>query len=173
MRPNEPERQFDDPDDELLESLRTALRPGPLPPALVTRVRADWERRSTVIRRLRVPPMHLVGLVAAACLMVALLLPPRPAVQTAERTALVALSTDEAAAIVTAFGILTWDGPVDYSLDVVDASLDNIERTLRREADSETMLPWDSNDDWDVPLTIDENSSHGEAPSRGSVLRRV
>jgi len=173
MHPVRPEGQFDEANDELLASLREALRPEPLTTVLADRIRADWRSRSAPARRLRLGPIRAIGLAAAACLMVALLLPPRPAARTRQAAAPVALSSDEAAAIVSVFGVQAWDGPLDYSLDVIGASLDEIERALRRESESRTLLPWSSADNWDVPVATDEGASQSQTPLRSFVPRRA
>ena len=173
MHPVRPEGQFDEANDELLVSLRDALRPEPLSPALADRIRTGWESRAVPAGRLRLPAMHMVGLAAAACLLVALLLPPRPITRTRRPAAPVALSSDEAAAIVSAFGVLAWDTPLDYSLEVIGASLDEVERALGRESESRTLLPWSSEGNWDVPVSTDEGASQSWTPLRSFVPRRA
>jgi hypothetical protein len=170
MRPGKPDRQFDDASGALLASLRDVLRPEPLPAALGDRIRAEWESRAAPVGRLRLPVIHLVGMAAAACLMVALLL---PTARTRQHAAPVALSSDEAATIVSAFGVLAWEGPVDGSLDVISTSLDEIERELARESESRTLLPWNSDDNWDVPVPNDEGASQSWTPLRSFVPRRA
>lgn len=170
MRPDKPDTHFDDANDALLTSLRDALRPESLRPALANRIRADWERRATPAGRLRLPALHIVGLAAAACLIVALLL---PTTRTRQPAARVALSSDEAAAIVAAFGVLAWEGPMDGSLDVISASLEEIERTLGQDSDSKTSLPWSSENNWDVPASTDEEASQSWKPLRSLVPRRA
>jgi hypothetical protein len=170
MHPGKPDRHFDDANDALLASLRDVLRPEPLPAALADRIRAGWESRAAPAGRLRLPAIRLVELAAAACLMVALLLPPA---RTRQAAGPVALSPDEAGAIVAAWGVLAWEGPVDGSLDVISASLDEIESALGRESERRTLLPWSSDDNWDVPVSTDEGASQSWTPLRSFVPRRA
>ena len=168
MRPVSSENQSEDSNDRLVSSLREALRPEPLPPALADCIRADWRSRSGLAYRLKLTPMHLFATAAAAVLMVAVFLQSGSGGR-APQSAVVALSADEAAAIVAAFGTIVWDSPAEYSLDLVSASLDDIEGALRRETGSETVLPWGSDDDWDAPTAIDEGASRGGALQRSLV----
>ncbi len=170
MRPAKPEAQFDDANDELLPALRAALRPEPLPPALVSRIRAAWYGRSAPIRRLSLRPFHLLGTAAAAAVLIAVLLQTGRVDRASESVGAVALSSDETAAIVTAIGTIAWEGSAEYLLDVVDASLDDVERTLQRKANSATLLPWGRDDDWDLPAAIDEGTSRSRTYQRGLIL---
>ncbi|MBU0618478.1 MAG: hypothetical protein KKI02_12240 [Planctomycetes bacterium] len=169
MFPAKPEAQFDGANGALLAPLREALRPEPLPPALADWIRTDWQSRSMPVRRLRLRPFHLLGTAAAAALIIAVLLQAGLSGRTSQSVA-VALSPDEAAAIVAAFGTIVWESPTDYSLDVVNASLDDIEGALRGETDSATLLPWGSDDDWDIPAATDEGASRSQTLPRGFVL---
>lgn len=168
--PANPETQFDDAGDELLSSLRVALRPEPLPAGLVSRIRADWHARSGPLYRLSLGPFHLLGTAAAAAVMIAVLLQPGLADRAPGSADAVALSSDQAAAIVAAFGVIAWDSPTEYSLDLVDTSLEDVERTLQRAAGSGTLLPWNSDDDWDLPAAIDDGASRNKTPSPGFAL---
>ncbi len=163
MRRGKPE-PFESPDDDLWASLRAALRPERLPPTLSERVRADLDRRCAPAGRYGLPAVHALWLAAAACLVVAVFLPPRLARQPSDAVSSLSLTSDEAAEIVAAYVALSWDSPVDYTLDTVDASLDSIERALRREAGSTTLLPWSNDDDWDVPAATDKDQSQSRAP---------
>jgi hypothetical protein len=163
MRRGRPE-QFESSDDDLLASLRAALRPERLPPTLSERVRADLDRRCAPARHPGLPPIRVIWLAAAACLLVAVLLPPRLTPQPSDTFAPVSLTSDEAAEVVAAYVALSWESPLDYTLDTVDASLDSLERALRREAGSTTLVPWSNDDDWDVPAATDENQSQSQAP---------
>jgi len=172
MRAGRPEGDLESPDN-VLASLRAALRPEPLPPALSGRIRADLDRRCGPARRSGLPVVHMLWLAAAACLVAAVLLPPRTAPRAAELAALPSLTSGEAAEIVAAYAVLAWDSPVDYTLEAVDASLDSVERALRREPGSTTLLPWGPDDDWDVPLTTDDGSSQSGARHGCFAPRRV
>lgn len=163
MRTNGPEAQQNHPDDELSAALRIALRPEPLPASLVDRIRMDLDRRSGAVRRRRLPKTHLIGLAAAACLMVAVMLPAENDHRAARQAAPLRFSPEEAAEIVAAYGLLTWDCPVDYTLSTVDGALADLERTLRGEADGYRMVPWGREDDWDVPTAVEEAPSRSRA----------
>jgi hypothetical protein len=171
MRPENSEARLDDPNDGLVSALRKALQPEPLPATLADRIRADWHSRSAAGRRLRLGPWQMVGAAAAAAVLLAVLLQGDLAGRTSQPAA-VALSPDEAAAIVTAFGTLVWESPTDYSLDVVNASLVDIAGALRRETDSATLLPWGSDDDWDVAPAVEDDTPHSRMLPRGLVSVR-
>ncbi len=159
MRVERPADNLDDRDDEFSCSLSDVLRPEPLPAALRDRIRADFDRRCAASRPLRVKTNRLVAVALAASVMLVLMLPMNRAERTLPRSATLSLTSDEAAVIVAAYGVLSWDSPAEYTLDVLDDTLDNLERSLRREDGSTSGLPWGPQDDWDVPPTTDEGSS--------------
>ncbi|MCK4341723.1 MAG: hypothetical protein KAY37_08380 [Phycisphaerae bacterium] len=171
---------------EVVEALRIALLPEPLPRRLEDdiRVRLDAEiaRRPAVWSL----PSRLICTAAAACLLAALLSPGQaPSIE---------LSEADAAAIVAAQGLLRWEGSVESSVDdltarvddvarkiervsdpgsffpsgsveYLSAKVDDIARTIERDPDAHTVLPWDPEDDWDVPA--------GEAETSGVRPRSV
>jgi len=163
MSMERPERQFEGSDDELVAALGAALRPTPLPPAVVRRIQTDFDHRCRGARRSRLPALRVASLATAAGIIVALLA-PQPPMWSADRLAPVALTSNEAAQIVAAFSTLNWDSPAASALDLVDDSLDELGRVLRREDDGATLLPWGSEDDWDLPVAVEEDSSRGSAP---------
>lgn len=159
---NEEEKLFERLDsDEFAADLRGVLRPAPLPNRLVRRIRADWDQRSVTHAGRWTPTLNFIGLAAAACLTLALLSPT--ADDRANSGGDLALSSGDAAKIVAAYGVLSWDGSADYSLNAVDASLDRLQQNLSREANA-GGLPWNADDDWDAPPTNDNESSRGVAP---------
>ncbi|MFQ5807525.1 MAG: hypothetical protein ACE5I3_13850 [Phycisphaerae bacterium] len=164
MRAEKPDRKPEGPDDELLAALRVALRPGPLPSALSHGILSTLKRRGAPARCFGLPAARVIWLAAAACVMVAVLFPPHPVPQASDVAAPYFVTSDEAAEIVAAYAILSWDSPIDYTFDAVDASLGNIDRTLRREPGSISLLPWSRDDEWDVPLATDGSTSRSWAP---------
>jgi hypothetical protein len=160
MRAGKPEEQFEERDDKLLVALRAALRPEALPPTLRQRVLADLHGRSGAGRRPGLRTLSLVGLAAAACVLVAVMV-PSSGPQSPDSA--VALSSGEAAEIVAAYGVLTWDSPVDYTLDMLQGSLHEIQQTLRRDSGSSSLLPSDRGDDWDVPPPTEKGASQSVA----------
>lgn len=147
---------------ELLRDLRSALQPTPLPETLTTRIRSDWDarRRSSAWRW--TPTLNFIGLAAAACLTLAVLSPTSVEPVTGGNN--LDLSPDDAAEIVAAYDVLSWDNSTSYSLNAVGASLDRVQKNLNREPDG-GGLPWGADDDWDVPAASDNGSSRGcDAP---------
>jgi hypothetical protein len=163
MRASGPETQPENADDELLAALRVALQPEPLPASLVDRIQMDFDQRTGTGRPRGLPKIHLIGLAAAACLLVAVMLPPENDHRAARQLAPLTFSSEEAAEIVAAYGLLSWDCPVDYTLSALDTTLDDLERTLRGDASGDRMLPWGREDDWDVPPATEEAPSRSRA----------
>jgi hypothetical protein len=149
--------------DERLAPLRSVLRPEPLPATLRQRILAEFDGRGLAPRRRGLPPVHLAWLAAAACLLVAFVLPRRTDVESARSLMSAPLSPNEAAEIVAAYRVLSWDSSADYTLEAVDLSLRSIERTLRREANGTSVLPWGRDDDWDVAPRDDAESLRSRA----------
>ena len=125
---------------ELVNELRSVLRPEPLPEALARRIARQLDaqtvgRRTLILRQLRVG-----GLAAAAALLLAVIGPWNL------RTTSVVLSEQDAASIVAAWEDTSWTGYLDYSLERVSDELDDIEQRI----DRESGLPWGPEDDWDL-----------------------
>ncbi len=165
MYPRKPEH-FDDGDDAFVRALREALKPEPLPGALAERIRDEWDQRGQLSLHRRYLPLHVLGIAAAACLAITLVLPSQTSPRTIETAERSSLSSDEAAAIVSALGVISWDDYTEYSLEVVGTSIGEIESTLRGETNS-GMPPWSSDENWDLPSGNDGGASRGRMPGRG------
>ena len=150
MYPNAPDNPEKHADDELLASLQTALRPEPLPDALVDRIQQDWDRRGRSARTIKLPRSLWLGLAAAAGLTLALLI---PTAQTTNPPAVasVALSDADATAIVQALAVMEWDGAVEYTISLADASLDVLQETITADASRDEEFFLFAADDWDAP----------------------
>jgi hypothetical protein len=142
---------------ELAGWMSAALRPEPLPNNLTRRVQQELNRRTLPpVARSRWP-LSVVGAAAAAGLLVALVIPSPPL----SRPGPFVQSDEDAAAIAGAIGLLQWGGPLEYSIDRASTTLDSIERTMKREAGGDSLLPWAPEDDWDAP------PARTPAPPRG------
>ena len=164
MRAGKLERLFEGSDDDLLASLRSVLRPEPLPVALRQRILADLDHRCVPARRSGLRPIRIVWLAAAACLTVALVLPPQRGAGPGKLAGPLKLSGTDAAEIVGAYQVLSWDSPLDYTIEAVHTSLESLSRSVERDPGGESLLPWGRDDDWDVPPTTDDDSSRSWAP---------
>lgn len=149
MNPIEPDKRLEN-EEEMLNALRSALRPEPLSGALIDRIRRDWDLRSRGARRLRLSRAAWLGLAAAAGLTVTLLIPTtRPM---AEQTVLATKLTEtDAAAIVQALAVMEWEGAVEYTIDLADASLSALLGTVSSDASRNGEYSWFAGDDWDAP----------------------
>ena len=145
-------------DDALMAALRAELRPEPLPESLVARIREDWDQRGQLTISRRYLPLHVLGIAAAACLVITLILPSPTGKLPLESKPSIALSSDEAAAIVSAMSVIAWDDYDEYSLELVGTSISAIKSSLQGETNSDT-LPWSSDEDWDLPSSNDGGAS--------------
>ena len=141
---------------EAVESLRVALTPEPLPPSLRRKIADELDARQAVIRFPWSRTLRVAGAAVAAGLLAAAMI-PRGQWSTAPPAhapgaATVQLSGEDVAAIATACALVGWDSPADYSVDVLAERVDDVARAVRREAGATTLLPWDPEDDWDVPV---------------------
>lgn len=140
----------------LLPLMQEALRPMPLPAAVVARVTHLVAASETAPRR----GGRLFGwrgpLAAAAAL--ALFVVWRVGVNDAppgaapvDTAAPAALSQGDAAELAAAFGTVHWSDMSELALSAVSNAVSSIEQTLDRATDSATLLPWSADDDWDLP----------------------
>jgi hypothetical protein len=146
----------------LVGSLSSALVPEAFPNGLARKVRDELDGRTQPPIRLWLRPLRLVGVAAAAALLVATLIPSEPD----SRPVAVVQSDADAAAIAVAIGLLEWGDPLAYSIDQVSASLDSIERSMKRETGTDSVLPWGPEDDWDTPAAAQAPSSPAQGRSR-------
>ena len=151
MHPNVPDNLHNDAGDELLSSLQSALRPEPLPASLTERIRANWDRRGESRRTIKFPRPVWLGLAAAAAVTIAFVIPPMTSESPTRAVASVELTEEEASAIVQALAVMDWDGTVEYSLDLVDASLDDLQGAFYADPDTDGTNSWLSSDAWDSP----------------------
>jgi len=144
---------------ELLAALRAALAPEPLPKSTVRQIETRLLQRH--VRRYRPALLRAAGVAVAAGIVGVLLLPSRtdqPSQPVEKPAAGVTITADDAAAIAAAVGVLTWDSPVDYSLNGLAERVQDTAQQLGRERGSTTLLPWSAEDDWDMPGGTGESS---------------
>jgi hypothetical protein len=156
---------------EFAATMRTALEPEPLSAHALEQVRRRIEPGRT---RRRVPRLISIGVTVgalAAGLVAALVLPtrPRPSAMTASQAnghGAMALSADDAAMILRTYGDLGWDGSVETSLDLLREKVNDVSRDLGLESQghSKTALPWDRENDWDLPAG--DNGTAGSMTNR-------
>jgi hypothetical protein len=150
-------------------ALRTALRPEALSAQAVQtlqqRLSAEPARRW-----LARPYLHrLVETAVAAGLVAALILPwwwhrsgSRDQQGSPRRG--ITLSSEDAATILAAYTCVGWDGTTDTALRLLADEVSGVSRTLQREAGTETYLPWNRENDWDLPAE-DRGALRGPAPA--------
>jgi hypothetical protein len=150
---------------ELVGSLRAALGPEPLSSRLERQLQDELDQRTLSPARFARRRLNLAVLAAAAAVLIAVLIPSGPV----SRPEAVAWSEEDAAEIVAAIVLLEWGDPLSCSIDQVSASLDDIERSMKREGGSGSVLPWGSEDDWDQAPMPDEGSPN--PPDQPRTLR--
>jgi anti-sigma factor RsiW len=146
----------------LVRELQDAMGPDPLPEAVVQRIDARLGRGPRGRTRVLWRPIRLAALAAAAVLALAVVQHLVRSPASPEAPLAVALSPADAAEIVAVYGLLSWQGHVDYSIEQVSSEVKNIEQRMEREPGVETGLPWSREDDWDVPSVSQGNGSFME-----------
>lgn len=141
---------------ELLAAVSTALQPEPLSATVEARIHARLNQVTVSAPRATLRLLRpICTAAAAACLLIALLIPRGGYEQT---PVTIALSGEEASAILSAYAALQWSGSVEYSIDQLNTQIDDIKQVVQRETDADSVLPWDAEDDWDVPSDTSETS---------------
>jgi predicted anti-sigma-YlaC factor YlaD len=127
----------------LVSDLRVALQPAELPATVLT----------SIERRLRALPAHgrrtrylalLVPCAVAASVALALLVSSRPhgpAQRPTTAGTQTARQTEDSA----------WDSPAGYALDTLKSGSADTSAGWGTSGDAWTLLPWGTEDDWDVP----------------------
>lgn len=138
---------------ELTRAVRAALLPEPMPASL--RERIGWELAALEAPKRwgRREPFQLGVAAAAACLLVALLVPGgaelAPENEQAGGWAVIALTSEDAAVLVESSLTLSWDGS-ELSVKLLRGSVERVSQDLRGE-NASSSLPWNSGEDWDMP----------------------
>lgn len=150
----------------LLRELSDVLQPEPLPETVEQYICDRIAERSVRPARILLRPACRIGLAAAAAVLALVVLSPSngPRSPVSAPTA-VTLSARDAADIVSAYGVLSWGGSLDQSLERVSSELDAIEQQIERAPEASASLPWGSEDDWDAPPT-----DHNTVSPRPAVL---
>jgi hypothetical protein len=130
-------------DVALASALRDALAPEALRPELEGKIWGRIEADQPVVRAHWFGWRVLAGAAVAAAVMFGVLVPeveaPAPVVPD---------GGGEGAAIV-----VQWDASEE--LEELEEDVTAISQRLEREASAETLLPWDAEDDWDLPPAED------------------
>ncbi len=160
-------REVLDGSREMVDALRMALQPEPLPERLEADIRTRLDGQT--VERHAAWPLRLcaIGTAAAACLLIGLVIHNNATRQAEPSPASVPqfeLSGDDAAAIVAACSLLGWDSPVEYSTGVLSERVEDMTRTVTRDPAGRTILPWGPEEDWDLPAG-DRGSSAIRSPA--------
>ena len=153
--------------DRLLRELSDVLQPEPLSESVERRIWDRIDRQFPAAAPPAVRRLRRIGLAVAAAVLALVALsdrdaPPAPA----DEPAPVVLSAEDAAEIVAAYGVLVWNGPLDYSFQHVSNELDAIEQRIERSPTASADLPWEPEDDWDAPPAEPETTSPRPAATR-------
>jgi hypothetical protein len=151
---------------ETVAMLADALAPGILDVNLGHAVRPRIVRHSAAPSRQKRPaPLHAVGFGIAAGLILAFLMPVggEPPIR---------LTYEEERELVSAYAMLQWSGPVEYAIERVNETIDEVDRAIERSSPDAGILPWQPDDDWDAP-TIDDGRSLQSLPLRPNGLLDV
>lgn len=143
----------------LLVELGDALRPEPLPLNTVLRIRSRLDALSAApgapvrrVHRASVARLRFMwSAVAAAMLLVAWNIDRLETPVRSVEPATPALSDAESALVAEAFAWLYVDDATDVHLEYASERLDTLRERL---SGGERALPWDADDDWDMPRSI-------------------
>ncbi len=139
---------------ELVAELRSALQAEPLPEALVAAIHARIRRQNA--QRCRIV-RFIAPLAVAAAATLALAVTTRysstvPRAPRAESTAL-ALSAEDAADIVAANVLLSWEGQFQTAVKEIATEVGGLQEATERISQAGGSLPWSAEDDWDAVKT--------------------
>lgn len=149
---------------ETVAMLADALAPGPLDASLGHAIRPRIVHHSAVAaRQTRPAPLHAVGFGIAAGLILAFLMPfgGEPPIR---------LTYDEERELVSAYVMLQWSGPIEYAIERVNETIDEVNRAIERSSPDAGILPWQPEDDWDAPTVDDDRSSQSLPLLRNGIL---
>lgn len=146
-------------DAELIGALRDALRPAPLPAALRDRVAARFSMSSAASSRSRV--FHIgrwVATAVAACVAFEMFLPTP---SSSDLTQPPQLTSDDAAAIVSALGLTHWESRSNKAaVSALEDSVLELNAELRGEHSSESAS-FHLEGDWDMPRGDGRDGAEG------------
>jgi hypothetical protein len=151
-------------DRAVIETVRAAIAPEPLPGRLVARIDRELDAVRVPRRPAWVRPLRLCSAAAAACFLAALMSPFEKAVRTQEPD--FALDRSEAATIAAAFGAILWESPAEESVAYLSDRVKDVARCVERDPEAESSLPWGPEDDWDVPPGGESHESNARGCSR-------
>lgn len=151
----------------LVAELSVLLKPAPLPAGLRSRIVAGLETPPRLRKSWR-PAWH-APLAAAAAL--AMCLGWYSSLSPTDRLAhdgRVVVSPDEAAAISAALASVIWSDAPDASIESIASDLSELEGELQGQRETDDVLTWSREDDWDLPTSSDGSrtspTTPGDAP---------
>jgi hypothetical protein len=150
---------------DLVRELRSALQPEPLPQSLVTAINRRIRTHSAGSRRILRLLAPLAAAAAAALAIVALSRYDGVSQSPATENTVVALSSEDAADIVAANIMLSWDGQFQTTVNEIASEVGGLEEAAEQISQAGMSLPWSTEDDWDAATT--------EGQSRGGFDRRA
>lgn len=144
-------RGFDE--DPLMTPLREALRPAPLDPALVQRIKAQWSSQ-TGFRRWGWFAWAPAALVAAA---LAFIFVAPPLTVPGEKSSAPTLAVEDVDSVLAAYSEGRWEGTTDAVIQRVLQKVEDLTEQLGSKADGALV------DDWDLPLPRAQDSTPGRS----------
>ncbi len=149
---------------ETVAMLADALAPQPLDVSLARAFGPRIAHHSAAATRQKRPPqLQAVGFGIAAGLILAFLMPfgEEPPIR---------LTYEEERELVSAYAMLQWSGPVEYAIERVSGTIDEIRRAIERSSPDAGILPWQPDDDWDAATVADGRSSQSLPLLRNGIL---
>lgn len=148
---------------DLVSDLRAALQPEPMPEPLVARIRRRIGNQSAGSPRIVRIILPLVT-AAAAALALAVVSRFDGAPRSQEESLSVALSSEDAADIIAANALLSWEGQLQTAVSEIAADVGDLQKATEQISQAGQGLPWSAEDDWDAATT--EGQSRAGADSR-------
>jgi hypothetical protein len=149
-------------DEAMLSSLRDALRPAPLPAALVRRIESGWVAPRDVPLSMRLA--WLRPALAAAALATLFFIPS--GVRSGANANQIVLTEEETQLMLAAFAAGRWYAPCDAAIDRLSENVDRLSEQVQPGSEG------DRSDEWDFPRTRPEPASPGSSrtPDRSRVV---
>ncbi len=149
----------------LFADLSALLQPAPLPARLRSRIVAGLDAPPPRLRTPQRLSWH-APLAAAAALAMCLSWYGSlfPSAGRAPRDNRVAVSPDDAAAISAALASVIWTDAHDASIESIASDLSELEGELQSRRETNDVLTWSREDDWDLPTSTDGSRTAPATP---------
>ena len=136
--------------------LADALKPALLSADLRSAVLRPIVGPTRAVRPPRLTPLHAIGFAVAAGLILAMLLPLN---ETWTRDLSIELTADDERELIAAYAVLQWNTPLDFAIERVSETIDDVYGSIERDSNAASVLPWGPDDEWDAPTGQESPSS--------------